>query len=214
VTTRPRVPAQLDEVVDPVLEDESNWERCELSGESTGDAIADVEFSECAMRSLRLTGARFVRTRVRDCRFEHCELSGVVFEDAVFERVEFVDCRLSGAVLSDGRLRHVRFHRCRMDGLVLRMVSTVQLLIEECQLPAADLYGADLRNATILDSDLCGADISEARLAGARLHGSDLADAVGGAALRDVQIDAGQVVPVAMLVLEGLGISITDRPAT
>jgi uncharacterized protein YjbI with pentapeptide repeats len=214
VTTRPQVPAQLDAVVDPMLDDESNWERCELTGESTGDSVADIEFSECAMRSLRLTGARLVRPRVRDCRFEHCELSGVVFEDAVFERVEFVDCRLSGAVLSDGRLRHARFHRCRMDGLVLRMVSTVQLSIEECQLPAADLYGADLRDATILDSDLSGADISEARLSGARLHGSDLVDVVGGAALRDVQIAVDQVVPVAMLVLEGLGISITDRPTT
>lgn len=214
MTRRPQVPAQLDAVIDPMLGNESSWERCEFTGESIGDAIVDVEFSECVMRSLRLTGGRFVRPRLRDCRFEHCELSGVVFDDAVFERVEFVDCRLSGAVLSDGRLRHVRFLRCRMDGVVLRMASTVQLSIEECQLPAADLYGTDLRNATILDSDLSGADISNARLSGARLHGSDLADAVGGAALRDVQIDAGQVVPVAMLVLEGLGISITDRPTT
>jgi uncharacterized protein YjbI with pentapeptide repeats len=101
-----------------------------------------------------------------------------------------------------------------MDGLVLRMVTTVQLSIEQCQLPAAHLYGADLRNATILDSDLSGANISNVRLSGARLHGSDLTDAVGGASLRDLQIDVGQVFPVAMLALEGLGISITDRPAT
>ncbi|MAT04729.1 MAG: hypothetical protein CL424_06775 [Acidimicrobiaceae bacterium] len=210
---RPQIPSQLDVVIDPILDDSSEWERCELSGELVGEVTDGVELSECRIKSLRMTGAHLVRSRVRDCRFEQCELSGAIFEAAAFERVEFVDCRLSGAVLSDDRLRHVRFHRCRMDGIVLRMASTIELVIQDCQLPAADLYGSDLSGSTIVDSDLSGADISNAQLSGAKLHGTDLADVVGGgAALRDVQIDAGQVVPVALLVFEGLGISITERP--
>ena len=57
-----------------------------------------------------------------------------------------------------------------------------------------------------IDCDLTGADVSQATLDGVKLHGSDLADIVGSALLRDVEIDSTQVVAVALAVFDSIGI--------
>ena len=201
----------MSDVAGPELADETVWSHLALTGDVAGDSAELLEIDASAAMSLRMTGVQLVKPRITDCRFERCELSGVVFEQASLERVEFVDCRLSGAVWSDVRMRHVRFRSCRMDGTVLRMAVGSMVRFESCQLDAADLYGAELPGIDVIDCSLAGADFSHARIAGASLHGSDLTDLTGAAAFRDVSIDAGQVVPMALLVFDELGISITDR---
>lgn len=170
----------------------------------------EIEITSSTVTSVRLTGVHLVRPRISDSRFERCELSGAIFEEAVLERVEFVDCRLSGAILSDAKLRHVRFRDCRLDGALMRMVAGSPLVMERCQLASLDLYGADLRGAEIIECDLTGADLSQANLAGAHLYRSDLTDITGGASLRNVAIDSSQIIPIALVVFEQLGITIHD----
>jgi uncharacterized protein YjbI with pentapeptide repeats len=207
----PRIPSALEPVDNPTLADGTSWEAASLSGDWSGVHAEDTEIVRSEATSLRLTGTHVVRPRISDCRFERCELSGAVFEEAALERVEFVDCRMSGALFPEARLRHVRFVGCRMDSVGLRMVVAPNVRFESCQLPGADLYAADLGGSAFIDCDLTGADVSQATLAGAKLHGSDLADVVGSAALRDVEIDPTQVVAVALAVFDSIGIRVTER---
>ena len=83
--------------------------------------------------------------------------------------------------------------------------------INKYQIPGADLYAADVAGSSFIDCDMSGADLSQAKLTGARLHGSDLADVVGGAALRDLEIDGTQIMPLAFAIFDGLGIRVTER---
>ena len=207
----PRIPSALEAANDPTLADGTVWVAATLGGDWSGVHAEDVELVRSQATSLRLTGTHVVRPRISDCRFERCEMSGAVFEEAALERVEFVDCRMSGAMFPDARLRHVRFIACRMDAAAFRMAVAPDVRFESCQLPGADLYAADLAGCTFVDCDLTGADLSQARLSGARLHGSDLTDVTGSGALRDVEIDASQLVPVALAIFESVGIRITDR---
>jgi uncharacterized protein YjbI with pentapeptide repeats len=207
----PRIPRDLNEATDPSLTDGGAWEATSFSGDCSGAHVDDIELVGCVATSLRLTGSQFVRPRITDCRFERCELSGVVVEEAVLERVEFVDCRMSGAMFPEARLRHVRFAACRMDGAAFRMAVAPHTRFDSCQLPGADLYAADLAASAFIDCDLSGADMSQAKLAGARLHGSDLTDVAGSAALRDLDIDGSQVVPLALAIFDSIGIRVTER---
>lgn len=206
----PRLATQLTDAVDPELADDLAWHARALSGSASGTTADDIEIMRSHATSLRLTGMHLVRPRITDSRFERCELSGAVVDEAVLERVEFVDCRMSGAMFPDVRLRHVRFVGCRLDATAFRMAVASHVRFESCQLQGADLYAADLSGSVFADCDLSGADLSQARLTGARLHGSDVTDIVGSAALRDVEIDSGQIVPIALAVFDGLGIRITE----
>ena len=118
---------------------------------------------------------------------------------------------MSGAMFPEVRLRHVRFVGCRMDAVVFRMAVASTARFESCQSVRRRPVRVRLRRSVFTDCDLTGADVSQATLAGAKLHGSDLADIVGSAALRDVEIDPSQVVAVALAVFDGIGIRVTER---
>jgi uncharacterized protein YjbI with pentapeptide repeats len=118
---------------------------------------------------------------------------------------------LSGAVLAVAQLRNVRFRSCRMDTVNLRMITAQRVRFDECDLTGADLYEAQLPEAQLLGCRLAGADVSKASLPGAELHGSQLDGIVGVLALRDVVIDALQVMTLAPALIAAHGITVTDE---
>ena len=149
------------------------------------------------------------RPRITDCRFERCELSGAVSRKPRWNGWSSstaacrVPCSRSSAASRPVRrlpngLRRAP-HGCRAN-----------VRFESCQLPGADLYAADL--AGVRSSTATSRGRRLAGDAGRReLHGSDLADIVGSAALRDVEIDPTQVVAVALAVFDSIGIRVTER---
>jgi uncharacterized protein YjbI with pentapeptide repeats len=114
-------------------------------------------------------------------------------------------------VLSTSRLRHVRFVRCRLDGAALRMVKAESVAFEACDLTGADLSMAELTTSWFHDCNLERLDVSQARLAGTELHGSELVGVIGGQALAGTHIDSSQIVPLAFLVFDALGIAVTEE---
>jgi uncharacterized protein YjbI with pentapeptide repeats len=82
---------------------------------------------------------------------------------------------------------------------------------ESTTMRGADLYEAELSAAHLFDCDLSGAELSKIRMAGARLHGCTLDEIKGAGYLRDVVIDATQLVPLALNVFAALGITIDDE---
>jgi uncharacterized protein YjbI with pentapeptide repeats len=208
----PRLSRRLRSLDDPRLDDDLTWEGVHITGD-LADSFGDrVEISGSRLTDVRLTGAQLHRLRLIDCVVERCEISGAMLEDSAFQRVEFVDCRMSGVVLTSATMRHVRFSGCRMDHASLRMTTAAPVRFDGCDLTGADFYAATLNGSRIVDCNLTGADFSQASMFGTALHGSDLADLVGGAALRGVRIDSTQIVPLALVVFDSFDIRIDDRP--
>ena len=207
----PRLPKQLDAVEVTGIDDEHTWEECEIRGDLAGALARNVTVERSRLVGVRLTGADLPRLRLIDCVLDGCDLSGAFLEASSWNRVELHDCRLSGTVLTYASMRHVRWARCRADGVVLRFATAEQFAVDECQLPRADLSSAQLTGVRFHDCDLSGADVSQAALAGTELHGSTLDGIVGAAALREVVISGGQIVPVALAWFDAVGIVVRDE---
>lgn len=210
----PRVARSLTELVAPVIADDTHWDDVSVTGD-VGDegpvSAPCVQISGSRFTDVRFTGAVLSEARLRDCVFERCELSGAMLDEAAIDRCEFVDCQLAGVVLAGSRLRHVRFDRCRMGGASLRLAAASPVWFADCDLTDADLYRAQMAGVGLVDCLLDGADVSQADLSGGVLFGSDLSGLVGGASIRDVSIDATQVLPLAVQVFAALGVTIVDR---
>lgn len=206
----PKPAAALTPLADPEVEPETTWEDVEVSGQLEPSLVEGLEIRQSRLRRALLTGMTFEDARWRDVIVEASELSGVGLEAAALTRVEFVDSRLTGAVFGAARIADVAFVRCRMEQSTFRMSTTERIEFIGCDLRGADFQGASLLESAFLDCDLTGADFSQAKLKGSRFHGSVLTDVRGGRSFAGVQIDAAQLVPMALGVFDALGITITE----
>ncbi len=105
-------------------------------------------------------------------------------------------------------MRDISFEEARLDDVNLRRSSGERVVFDHVNLQRGDLYAARLTSTRFFDCDLRGVDVSGADLRRARFHGSDLSELKGGEYLRDIMIDSGQVLPLAMRVFAGLNIRI------
>jgi uncharacterized protein YjbI with pentapeptide repeats len=160
------------------------------------------------------TAADLNRLHLVDVLVEESDFSGADMGEAFLSRVAFRGCRLSGAQLPRARMQDVRFSETRLDGANFRMVEGERLLFEQVNLARTDFYAAELKATCLFDCDLRHADVSQTKLPGARLHGSVLSEIKGSEYLRDVVIDATQMLPLAQGVFAGLNIRVDEERDT
>ncbi|MGI5125843.1 pentapeptide repeat-containing protein [Pseudonocardia sp. CA-107938] len=165
---------------------------------------------ESRLVGVDLAGRRLSGLVMRDTELVRCDLSGAVLDGAGLERVAFTGCRLTGTVLSGTRLTDVLIADCRADLLNLRMADASSLVVEESNLRGVDLYELTAQNCAFLGCDLTGAVLDNAKLTGTRLHRSTIADVRGALALRGCVIGPDQQLPVGVVLLDALGIDVTD----
>lgn len=209
----PRVPAVLQPLEGEPLVDDAAWTEVEISGGLVGETadVVDVEVAASRLVGCDLTGATVERLRMTDVLLDGCDLSGATLYGADLTRVVFESCRMSGTVLAGGRLSDVAFNRCKADGLNLRMVQGTRVTFDDTVLRGAELLQASIAEARLLGCDLTEVDVTRATLTGAWLHRSTLEAMKGVEHLRDVVIEATQLVPLAVQVFAANGIVIAEE---
>jgi uncharacterized protein YjbI with pentapeptide repeats len=149
--------------------DPSTLVRCDLSGaDLRGLDLPGWQFHECNLDRARLNGARLDSALLkggsaRSATFIDCDLAG-----ARFEAVDACDARFGGALMTEAE-----FHGCRLMGTSFEGTRGLGMLLQNCNLYAANLNGCVLTNVA-----LTGLRLTEASLRGADLRGSDLAGSV------------------------------------
>jgi uncharacterized protein YjbI with pentapeptide repeats len=191
------------------LEDETEWQDLEVTGDFTGSVAAAVHLTGCTVRA-RLTAVDLARATFTDCRFEDSDLSGASLEELRATRVTFVRCRLTGLVAASARFRDVTFEDCKLDDANLRMTTWERSRMESCDLHGADLYAAKLGGMPIEGCDLRDVELGKADLTGTRLHGSRLDGIRSADRLRGTILGSDQLVPAAEAVFAALGIVVED----
>jgi uncharacterized protein YjbI with pentapeptide repeats len=117
---------------------------------------------------------------------------------------------MSGALIPRGKMQDVTFSEVKLDQVNFRMVEGERVVFDHVNLERSEFYSAHLKAACFFDCNLSGADVSQVKLPGARFHGSVLSEIKGGEYLRDVVIEAGQILPLAHGVFAGLNIRVED----
>jgi len=180
----------------------------------SGQDASDARFLECRLLRCSLDGASLRRARVigsllADARATSLDLSDSTWRDAEISGSRLGAVSLAGASLTGVRVRGGRFGFMNLAGAHLEDV-----VIEGCEIGSLGARSAQLRRVTFVDStvselDIAGATLSEVDLSGARLR-----SLIGVESLRGALIGEGQLMDLAPLLAEQLGLQIRAEGET
>ncbi|MBP8537522.1 pentapeptide repeat-containing protein [Streptomyces sp. MK37H] len=197
------------------LAEGGDYDTVHLDGDAFDGAVCDhARFLESAFSSVTFTGGRG-----RGARFNEVWLDGVRWVGTDLADTDWLDGELGGCVLAglemfSARLHRVTFHRCKLESVNLRTATLRNVTFVDCLLRDVDLGGAGLTEVAFPGAALEGVRFGKARMAKVDLRGAtrleiaDGYDALGGAT-----IGSGQLMELAPMLADALGIAVRDGGA-
>jgi uncharacterized protein YjbI with pentapeptide repeats len=172
-------------------------------------AAGNCHFLECtfdhgSFGEKRMRKCRFTDSRLREVRFVTTDLAETAWLDT-----ELTGCALSGVQAFSAQLRRITFRDCKLDSVNFREGTFTEVTFENCLLRDVDFGGAKLTSVRFPGCKL-GADFTKATCAKVDLRGAALAITAGYDALRGTTIDTVQLVSLAPLLAQQLGIAVED----
>lgn len=125
---------------------------------------------------------------------------------------ELIGCVLAGLEMFTARLHRVTFHRCKFESVNARAAKLRGVSFADCLLRDVDFSGAALTEVTFPGSALEGVRFGKARMAKVDLRDAtrlEISD--GHDALRGATITGGQLMELAPMFADALGITVRDR---
>ncbi|MCD0482452.1 pentapeptide repeat-containing protein [Streptacidiphilus sp. ASG 303] len=184
------------------------FEDVEFDGPEAGGA----RFTECAFASVSFNGGRMRRARFNDVWLHTVRWVGTDLAQSGWLDAEVVAGMLAGLEVYDAELRRVSFHHCKFDSVNLRGAVLRDVVFHDCVLRDVDFAGASLTGAAFPGSVLEGVRFDRARLSRVDLRGAAALGIAGGLdGLRGATVSSAQLVELAPLLADTLGIAVRDR---
>jgi uncharacterized protein YjbI with pentapeptide repeats len=198
----------------------------EPGGLDDGFRLEDVHIDSASLGSLNAGSGRFERVFLKDLDIGESKLRAVEFFDVIGEgldaangdwggarlkRCVFSDARLTGVSLAEAQIGEVSFKGCKLDYANFRHSAIKHVSFEDCVLVGADFQGASLDSTRFSGCRLVEADFSKARLTRVDLRGSELALAGSVLGLRGAIVDPLQLMDLARMLAQELGIAVEDN---
>jgi fluoroquinolone resistance protein len=187
-------------------------------GEVKADAPDVVEqlragrLADCRLEGGSISGERMRSTTLIDVVARGVDCTTVDWLGGRLKRVRFEGCRMTGVGAVDMEIEDVVFRDCKLDLALFRSSRLNRVVFEDCVLDDADFAGAWIKDTSFPGSDLPVLDLDGVRLTRADFRGCRL-DVVRGdvTALRGAIIEPLQLVELAPLLADGLGITVEER---
>ena len=178
----------------------------DLSGQVANNArLLDCGSLRCRADGLLLRRARFVETLVADLQAATLDLTESVWRDSLVTR------RPIGAVAaSSAKLTRVRFRGLKLDFLNLRGATLQDVVFQDCMLGEVDVADADLTDVDFAGSRVDSLSVRNATLTRVDLSGATLQALSGLDHLRGAMISPAQLLDLAPLLADHLGIEVRD----
>jgi uncharacterized protein YjbI with pentapeptide repeats len=177
----------------------------DLSDQSANNArLLDCALLRCRADGVLLRRARFVETLVADLQAATVDLTESVWRDSLV-----TGGRIGAAAASSAKLSRVRFRGLKLDFLNLRGATLQDVVFQDCLLGEVDVA-----DASLTDVDFTGRvdslSVRNATLARVDLSGATLQTLSGLDHLRGAIISAAQLLDLAPLLADHLGIAVRD----
>ena len=197
----------------------------EVDGDYDGVLISDASLGHATVDGVAGSGSRFVESALTGLAFDSgtlrkCRMSDVWIGDTRLVAVNLaesslIDTWLSGCVLAGVQAfsllaRRVSFRNCKLDSVNFRDASLTDVTFEDCVLRDADFAGAKLTRVRFPGCTLTGATFTKATCSAVDLRGASLGITAGFDALRGATIDSLQLMALAPLLAQHLGITVKD----
>lgn len=183
--------------------DGERFEHLRLDDDLSGLVLDGCELSDAAGDDVRLDGGRVLESVLdrlnvttmrakgsvwRDVRLTGSRIGAAEWYDAEWRAVELIGCRIGYLNLAGGRLQDVRFTDCVLDELDLRAAEVRRVAFDGCRIGTLSVAEARLQHVDLTGAELGGVDHAEG--------------------LRGTVLDEAQLVPLAPLLAEALGIRV------
>ena len=174
------------------------------------ERAASSRFIDCAFTGVTVQGGRLQRDRFSDVFLRDVRLVATSLAETSWTGVTAARSMAAGVEAFGARLRRVTFRGCKLDSVNFREAQLTDVTFDSCDLRHVDFAGATLTRTAFPGSRLERTDFSRAQLAGTDLRGAELGIIISPDSLRGAIVSAGQLVFLAPLLAETLGITVSD----
>ena len=169
----------------------------------------NARFMECALTQVSFQAGKLRRARFTDVWLRDVRLMTTNLAETSWQDVTFASAVIAGAEAFGAQLRKVTFRGCKLDSVNLRDAVLTDVTFDNCLLRDVDFGGATLRRTVFTSSRLDHADLSRVTLDHVDLRGAELGITISPDSLRGAIITTAQLMAVAPLLAETLGITVT-----
>ncbi len=171
----------------------------------------NAKFLECAFTGVSFQGGQLRGSRFGDVWLQDVRLTGVDLAETNWLDATVVGGVAAGVSAFGAQLRRVAFHGCKLDSVNFRGALLAQVSFDECLLRHVDFAGATLTKTVFTKSRLVETDFTGVTLDQVDLRGAELGIIIGPDSLRGAIITTAQLMDIAPLIAENLGIAV-DPP--
>jgi uncharacterized protein YjbI with pentapeptide repeats len=171
---------------------------------------ASSRFIECAFTRVSLQGGRLQRARFTDVLLRDVRLIATGLAETRWTDAAVVASMAAGAELFGAELRRVTFRGCKLDSVNFRGAGLTEVTFEDCDLRDVDFAGATLTRTAFPNSRLTKTDLTRVTMDATDLRGAELGLVIDSTSLRGAIISTAQLVTLAPVLAETMGITVSD----
>jgi uncharacterized protein YjbI with pentapeptide repeats len=171
---------------------------------------ASSRFLECAFTGVTFQGGKLAKASFRDAWLRDVRLVATALGESRWEDVTIAESALAGAELYGAQLRRVTLRGCKLDSVNFRGAELTEVTFDGCELRDVDFAGATLTRAAFPGSRLTRTDFTNVRLEATDLRGAELGLIIGPDSLRGAIVDTAQLVYLAPVLAQTMGITVSD----
>jgi uncharacterized protein YjbI with pentapeptide repeats len=191
---------------------EEAYDGAHFDAETLEDADGSgSHFLECAFTRVSLQGCRLERAEFAEVWLHDVRLIASSLARTSWREVTFTGAVLAGVEAFGSRLRGVTFDRCKLDGVNFRDCDLTDVTFDSCVLRDVDFGGARLTRTAFPQSRLSATILTKVTLSKVDLRGAELGIIVDPASLGGAIVTTGQLIDLAPLLAESIGILVQDQ---
>jgi uncharacterized protein YjbI with pentapeptide repeats len=174
--------------------------------DGSGSHFLECAFTRVSLQDCALARAQFADVWLHDVRLISTSLARTNWRD-----VTFTGAVLAGVEVFGSRLRRVTFDRCKLDSVNFRDADLTDVIFDSCVLREVDFGGARLTRTAFPQSRLAGTKLTKATLDQVDLRNAELGITVDPTSLRGAIVTTAQLVQMAPVLAEAIGIVVNDQ---
>jgi uncharacterized protein YjbI with pentapeptide repeats len=183
---------------------------CELGGDLSERAAADLRLRDVRLANLDLTGTEAPGLTMVDAIVVGGSWANLRAAHGALARVELRELRATGADFAEAALKDVEFAEARLDLASFRFTRLERIVFRDCRLEEADFLGASLRSVRFERCNLTGASFVDAMCERTELRACELVDVQGVEGLRGARMPWNEVIQIAGQLAAAAGITVLD----
>ena len=173
--------------------------------DASGTRFLDCAFTGTSFEGGGLRRARFVDVWAHELRLVGTDLTGSEWQDGAL-----LGSVVAAAPFAGARLDQTVFRGCKLDGVGFRGAELTDVMFEDCLLREVDFGGASLTRTSFPGCRLAATAFAGVRLDQVDLRGAELQIRIEPASLRGAIVSPDQLLALAPLLAEALGITVEE----